>query len=384
MLLETLFLGEQNAQTYSEGIEYSPPKDAVDSAMFNEYFNGGSYPLTGKATGEAQEDTQCIVDAEVTDRAEVASISDSQESEKKSDSGSLLTCAQTASSSNKSLNIDIQKRQLSKRAPEMSETCSWNKLQLSGSMTPSDKGSSHCQEKDMLLASLDISEASNQKLVWLAIRIIDRSSPILSEEWNNLSAQDQSVLLSYMENIYGIHLTSKKGISALEMLNALMESPAKAKRNEEKLKKTVKKINSMMTTTFVVINNLHHLTEEELEEIVFGAYFGQMAMEGSTTNIFSSNHAFSQRAFSKILGNHRYAEDFETILNSSYIPEFVKSRQEKIHKSINFIRKKLYASQEQAEHAISTDLIKRAPWSLSEVLEGVNLCQSLINRAKLI
>ena len=380
MLLETLFLRDPYAQTYSESIEYSPPKDAIDSAMFNTYFNDGSYPLAGQIAEEQREDTQIMMDIEAAEKAELASTSDSQEMDKKSDAGSQRTCAGTATSrSNMSPKVNIQKRQLSKRGPEMSETNSSIKFHLSGSISPSHERTAHFQEKDILINS----EISNQKMAWLSIRVIDRTSSILEEEWESLSYQDQSVLVSYMENIYGVHLKSKQGITALEKINNLVDSPPKAKRNEEKLKKTAKKINSMIANTFVAINNLHHFTEEELEEIIFSAYFGQMAYESNAINIFSSKLAFSQKAFARILENHRYAEDFETVLNTSYIPEFIKCRQEKVLRSICFLKKKMFTNQDQIENAISNDLIRRAPWSLSEILEGVNLCQSLINRSKI-
>lgn len=383
MLLETLFLDEQTAQTYSEGIEYSPPKDAVDGAMFTLYFKDGSYPLSGKMAEEKGRDTHMILDRDEGQKAEVASDADSLDAEKHSDNGSLNTCDQTNSTSARSMNVDIKKGQLTKRMPHSSESSSWNNYQLSGSESSSVKASHPISVKDIFLHSLISSELSNQKLAWLAIRIIDKSSPILAEEWDIFSQEDQSVLISYMENIYGTRLTSKHNKDALDQLNGIMVKSPKNKRNEEKLKKIAKKVNSMMTQTFVSLNNLHHQTGDELEEIVFGAYFGQVAMEGSTTNIFSSNHAFSQKAFSKIVSKQRYAEDFETVLNTSYIPEFIKIRQEKVLKSIAYIRKRLFADQEQQESTITNDLIKRAPWALSEVLEGVKLCQSLINRSKL-
>lgn len=382
MLLETLFLAEQSTQTYSEDIEYSPPKDAVDSVMFIEFFADGSYPLSGKMAEDQSNNTHLKLTDETEDKGETSSASDSQDTEKDSEYGSLNTCDQTASSSTKSPNMGTHKWNLCKRKPELSETSSLSKLQLSGSTSPSGSGISHDQEKDMFLMSLATTENANKKLTGLVIRIIDRTSPILREEWDCLSQQDQSVLFTYLENIYGSHLTSKKGIDSLDTINGLLTKRSKVKRNEEKLKKTVKKINSMMMKTFYFINNLHHLSDEELEAIIFGAYFGQKATEGTITNIFKSSQGFSQSTFIKILCNERYTEDFEAILNTSYIPEFIRLRHEKINRNLGYIRRRLLNDFDKTQPKAASKSIKRVPWPLTEILEGVNLCQKLIEKSK--
>lgn len=383
MRLENLILREQTAQSYSEGIEYSPPKDIVDSEMFRIFFASGSYPLTGNGLEKDSLTISSTVDAKDIESCEVASMADTLEAEKKSDYGSLKTCAHTLASTSKSPTQGDHPIQLTKRTPNLLKAGNFSQYQLSNQISHTSRAKTEfISENEIFLRSFIDIELSNKNLAKLAIKIVDRSQPVTVEEWKALSQQEKVTLLSYLENIYDVNISDVHCPCTRELLEYILSQPLKAKRNEEKLKKTVKKVNSMIIKAFVGINNLQHLPEKDLEEAVFGAYFGDKTKGGNTINIFSSQQPFSQKTFGKVMSNHRYAEDFETIINTLYIPDFIKSRQKQVYKDMAFIRKKLDGNHENID-SILNDAIKRTPWSLPEIIEGVELCQTLISKSKL-
>lgn len=383
MRLENLVLREQTAQGYSEGIEYSPPKDIVDSEMFRTFFANGSYPLARNDLEKVSLTFPSIVDGSDVESCEVASIADSVETGKKSDYGSLKTCAHTLASTSKSPAQGDNVSQLAKRTPNLSKAGDFSQYQLTSQISPSNKANTEViSENEIFLRCFIDREISNKNLTKLAIRLVDRSQPMSCEEWKSLSQQEKATLLSYMEKIYDVDISGVQNPCTRELLDYILSKPLKAKRNDEKLKKTVKKVNSMITKAFIGINNLQHLPEKELEEAVYSAYFGNKTKGGNTINIFSSRQAFSQKVFGKVVSNQRYAEDFETIINTLYIPDFLKSRQKQVYKSIAFIRRKLDGHHENIDTVLN-EAIKRAPWTLSDIVEGVELCQTLISKSKL-
>lgn len=377
MLLNSLFSNDQTTPSCADDLDYySPPKDALDQEAFDAFFNGGSYPLADDGLKERCESLSINHESIFEDEADIAfSLAGSHEYETKSDAGSFNTCANTINSS-KCPRENIEQSQLTKRPPQTTHDRNWTQSLFSGDVSPSNRGMPSSQLE--ILPRVRNSELSVSKLASLAIRLIDRSSPILPEEWKELDQLEKDTMVSYMENIYCLNLTSKIGVGILDQLNEILIQPPPAKRNEEKLKKTVKKVNSLMTKTFINLNDLLHLSEEEREAAISAAYFGNEMQDSKIRGVFSDNHAFTQKAFSKIVANKRYAEDFEAVMNTYYIPDFIKSRQTLVFKSIAIIRRKLEAKNQKTDTSTS-ELIKRAPWSLSEILEGVKLCQKIIN-----
>lgn len=379
MLLDLLSTNDVPTRNISENFEYSPPKDALDSKAFDAFFSGGSFPLAdGCQEDRCDDDLSILNKSYLPEEAEMALDALSTiGSDKGSDSGSLITCAQTNKSTSGPTLVETPKSQLEKRAPNFPTKTNWES-EFYGDST------SAVSKSDGLSTVLfdghnGQQERKNQQLVALATRLIDRQGNVSADEWDMLDQSERAILISYMENIYNLHLTSSDSGNSLNQLNSVLELKTPSKRNEEKLKKTAKKINALITEAFTNINGLRNLSEDQLEQVMCQAYFGQV--ETAEKNIFSHKHPFSQKAFQKVVANRRYAEDFEVVLNNNYLPAFIQSRQETIQRSIDFLRRKINKEESRIAKA-SCDLIKRAPWSLSEILDGVKLCQTLIARGK--
>ena len=392
MLLESVFVGHQVLNGLFEGIQYSPPKDAMDSSTFTTYFAGGSFPLPEQQRMEMEmEPTQVLgsLNDELSSSChqhESEATADLNDAEKYSVAGSLNSSAptDTCSTSPKST---YTMRGSGKRGFRTDKKHSLMTVELSNGDGPRSRTHSQhfkCDEKEVFLNSLLCTEISNKRVTKMVLKMIDRLGFISEEEWEEMTTVDQLVFKSYVENIYGLNLTPNDSQDLLIQLNNIIALEPKGKRNEERLKKTVKKVNSMITKAFVNINNLHHFDENQLSNVLFSAYFGHLQKtEDSLINIFANSLAFSQKAFSKIVENQRYAEDFETILRTSYVSDFVKGRQDKVLKSISLIRRKIEFNSD-AESGSLIDLIKRAPWQLSEIIDGAKLCQSIIEKGKLL
>ena len=359
----------------------------MDSTTFNSYFVGGSFPLN-EHPGMDKEPIQAQYPQEMSYQTQEESNQnpepetqvDLTDAEKYSVTGSLIT-AHTSDNWSTGPGSTYENSPLSKRSSRTEKKKNWMQIELSHNESTRSRTTSQSDEKELFLNSLFSTEIANQRVAMIALKMIDRLGLISQEEWDQMTPADQLVLKYYVENIYGLHLTPNNSQEMLNQLNVLISMEPKGKRNEEKLKKTVKKVNTLITRAFVSINNLHHLDENQLSEILFSAYFGQQS-EAGVVNIFSNNLAFSQKAFSKIVENLRYAEDFEAIVRSTYVPDFIKSRQDKVLKSIALIRKKLENSGDAADASSLNDLIKRMPWQISEITDGAKLCLSIIEKTK--
>lgn len=387
MLLESVFVGNQAVGNFCEGIQYSPPKDAVDSTTFNSYFVEGSFPMTEPHPLSIQKEPTQQAPFPLEDeylseslQSEADNAGDLADAEKYSVTGSLITCAQTADNWSTSPGSTYENSPLSKRASKTERKKNWMQLELSNADGSRSRTNSHHDEKEIFINTLFSADFANERVTKIALKMIDRTGLISQHEWEHMTASDQVVLKYYVENVYGLYLTPNDSLELLNQLNGLISVDPKGKRNEEKLKKTVKKVNTLITKAFVSINHLHHLDEFQLSEILFSAYFGPQS-EAGLVNIFANSLAFSQKAFSRIVENQRYAEDFEAILRSTYMADFVKCRQDKVFKSIALIRKKLENGGDSDSTSLN-DLIKRMPWQISEIADGAKLCLSIIEKIR--
>ena len=394
MLLESLAIHSQTLLSL-DTIQYSPPKDAMDISIFNSYFKTGSYSLPESNNShlhEHEESTQ-VQDQMIDELPSTFNLSysdpiqDSINFDKLSVADSNNTCAQTNnSSSNLSTNSNYEYSPLKSRNHRSGKKSERKSLDLGEeNEVLRDTVISVFNQRDIPINSFLMTDLSNKRIAKIAIQIIDRQELICEQEWSELMDIDHKTLVAYIENIYGIHLTYSNSTTLLNTLNSMMQVKSKGKRNEEKLKKTVKKVNNMITGAFVKINNIHYLEDDQLADILFSAYF-QIGVTtekciDSVDNIFLHSLAFSQKAFCKIVKNTRYADDFEAILRTTYVSEFIKGRHDKVQKSIAFLRKKIECSDETSSK-LQTDIIKRTPWQISEIIDGVSLCLKIIELSR--
>lgn len=367
--------------------------------MFNSYFFGEIEPNTDKLSGEnCMKHTQEFSSSpnqQTNLEEEVKSSIDSSEDRKHSDADSTKTCAQTMNS----LDQNFKSTQkfcvnISKRSPRRSsiKTISTDDYTASNYSLPIEKTTksdlSSCLQYDSTSEDTRIGYIAR-----LAIKVLDHESPIFKHEWDELCPTERIILRVYLEGIYNVNFQFSGDDALLCQINDSGIHLTKAKRNEEKLKKIMKKVNRMMVTTFVSINNLEKMGADQLTDIIFGAYFGNQNLnkieDQDIPNIFDQHQAFTQKAFKLIASNRRYTEDFETIMRSTYIPEFIRSRHIKVCKNIAVIKRKvktalkLDSGKKQDSFSISTpDIVKRAPWTLSDVISGMCLCQSIISSSQ--
>ena len=280
MLLESVFVGNQAVNTFCDGIDYSPPKDAMDSTTFNSYFVGGSFPLADQQPLEAERESNETPGSIHNELSQSSILADAEmsaemlDAEKHSVAGSLNTSVQTAETWSSSPKSSYESSPVAKCGHRTEKKNSCISLQLSNSGTVRSRTTSQGDEKQVFLSSILFTDIANQRVAKIALKMIDRSGFITEQEWSQMTPVDQLVLRFYVENIYGLHLTPNYGALSMCQLNDIVAIEPKAKRNEEKLKKTVKKVNSMITKAFVSLNNLYHLDEIVLSEILFAAYFG--------------------------------------------------------------------------------------------------------------
>ena len=205
---------------------------------------------------------------------------------------------------------------------------------------------------------------------------MDQVAPITNQEWDALSNLDRLTLGTYIAQVLGLSKASNMSLESPAELNQLLSVKIKGRRNEEKLNKTVKRVNAMIARSFADLNGLGDLDDETLSGVLQAAYFG----DSDEGKVFGINILFSQKSFGKAVENARYAEDFEAVLKSSYIGELLRSRYQKVLKEVKLLRKSL---QEGRDPALQTDHSKRSPWLLEDIFDGAKLCQNIIDRSKI-
>lgn len=388
MQIESIFVGNQMAASDGEGLDYSPPKDPLDSSMFQHYFASGSFPLLTEKVKEVEYDhnfSQYDLKDELCNEVEHLQAhyeTESNYSNKHSNSGSLVTCAQTDNSRDNHLSkINDGYESLETGSKNYSDNASMVS-ELSGQ--PSMALSRDEDEQNAFLDSFKMTDLANQKVAKVILQLIDRVGFIRPNEWQQFSLIDKRMIKILIETLYGFMLRPADSEALIGELNALIMHPSKSKRNEEKLKKTVKKVNRIIMQAFAEINCLGHLEQNQLAHIVYAAYFGDPSgggCQGFLPNIFGDCQGLSQKAFCRLVENKRYAEDFVAVLMTRYMPAALHCRLSKVTKMVALTRKKIQFT-EYCESSVFGDLIKRCPWPLSDLMDGVNLCRNIIEKAK--
>lgn len=288
---------------------------------------------------------------------------------------SLKTGAQTATTAGpESIYESCSRVSLGKRSPKKAD---WVTLQVQEAEQREEETGNQYSEKAFMVNQLFGSDISNARVVKLAVRLIDHAAPISEEEWEALSPLDRLVLAHYLGSVFGLRVQPDLGLDNPCSLNQLLTLRLKGRRNEERLNKTAKRVNAMMARSFVDLNQLAHLDEDQLAAVLHTAYFGEQSTE---ENIFASGTGFSQKSFGRAVETARYAEDFETLLKSSYITEILKSRHSKVLKEVKWLKKNLQEGRDPANQAEHN---KRPPWLLEDIIEGAKLCQNIIDRSKI-
>lgn len=367
-----------------EVADYSPPKDAIDLVNFNDFLASGSYSLPDLQILEVN---PCLpsppknfflLEGTPTAKVKAQAAIETVEVDRFSVADSLKTSAQTANTTapGSTYGSDSSSN-LRKRNSQAEGIDKWLNKQILNDEVYSGTIKAKSKENNVFFNSVFGTDISTERIAKIAIRLIDHTSPILDQEWSLLTPLDRTTLAVYLAQVYGLKPQNPPDLNTPATLNQLLSFKLKGRRNEEKLNKTVKRVNNMIARSFADLNGLSDLDEFELAEILQAAYFGEASAEG---NVFAPNAGFSQKSFGKTVETARYAEDFEAMLKSSYIAELLRSRHQKVLKEVKALRKNLQEGrdpQTQLEHN------KRSPWLLEDIIDGAKLCQNIIDRKKI-
>ena len=383
MAKKPLFLNTNTIESFWEEIEYTPPKHAVDIGNFNDFLTAGSYSLPDlQIPGGERELNLSTSPQEFFLEEEGPPLpvkmnffkQAPMDPERFSTVDSLKAGAHTATTASPESTRSTRSGNLSKRSPKKTD---WIKLQVSVNEELLEDSVNKGSEKDFFVNSIFGADMANERIAKLAIRLIERAAPIVDREWLLLSKIDRIILARYLAQVYGLKPQSPPDLDTPATLNQLLSFKLKGRRNEEKLNKTVKRVNSKIARSFADLNGLVDLDEFELAEILQAAYFGAGSADG---NVFAPNSGFSQKSFGKSVETARYAEDFEAVLKTSYIAELLRSRHLKVLKEVKALRKSL---QEGRDPQIQLEHTKRSPWLLEDIIDGAKLCQNIIDRKKI-
>lgn len=381
--LKILMISEKESSDFWGERDFSPPKDPLDLVRFQDYLASGSYVLPEHKIMEVnacapspQKSFFTKADPPTVKVKENTSKCELNESDLLSVAESLATGTQTVVTTCPNSTYGSESSSiLRKRNPKAAENFGW-KMKNFNEWNQSLWTVSHSpEEKDLFLDSIFGKDIANYRVVQLSIRIIDGAGPILSREWSILSDEDRILLATYLAQVFGQKPQNIPDLTTPQLLNSLLSIKLKSRRNEERLNKTVKRVNYLMAQSFANLNKIE-LQADSLASLMQNAYFAKANLK---LEVFAQNTGFSQKSFGEAVKNTRYAEDFEAVLKKSYIPEMVASRRHRVLKEIRSIRKAL---QEGHDPISQIDHNKHAPWLLEDIVEGAKLCQNIIERQK--
>ena len=368
---------------FCEDVPYTPPKNELTIGHFNECMAYGSYSLPDSKTFEGNQEFNSVgtpkrffQETENPPKEIVLNFSkhDHPDFDRYS-VDSFKQGAQTVTTASNESTASYRGGALSKRSPKKTD---WIFSQIPKTGEKIKESGEKGTEKEVFVNSVFGDDIASERICRLAIRIIDqnREDVVQDKEWLLLSETDRLTLATYLAQVFGQRLQTEPYLETPAIVNDMLEFKVKERRNEERLNKTVKTVNSLMVLRFASINGLDINDEEQLNMALQNAYMD----ESCKVDIFSAKTVFSQKSFSEALRNVKYAEDFEAILKKSYIAECLLERKHKVLKEIKSLRKSL-----QQGHALKaqTDHNKRAPWLLEDIVEGAKLCQDIIDRTNI-
>lgn len=372
-----LFLNTNSDYGMWDNIEYTPPKDSVSFKNFDELFKSEilsdtdyQEDISSQLSSNVEKESSVSSKDKLIFKKKTSSVKDSF-----SEKGSLNKGANTMTTkSNESTYGTSGGKSLSKRSPTRSD---WITLQIKSQGVLPPKKAVASMDSELFERMVFGDSIKDRTVAQLAIRLLDRTGLILDDEWKALDSVDKQVLLTYLGNIYGINVALIKEHESPNYVNKLLKIKLNVKRNEEKLNKIIKKVNSTLAKSFLKLNNIEYLTDYKLAEVLQDAYFGPMSDFG---DMYFTKNIYNQRNFAVAACSHRYVSDFEVILKTTAITNILKNRFSAILADIKRTRKFIL---EVGDHnVVSTTKDKRPPWALSDIIEGVELCQNIIDRAK--
>lgn len=339
-----------------EDMEYSPPKDALDGKNLQGFFSSGAYPLPEEQKVETDwsyqaefGDTPTLEGKDTGGRLQTVELEERQVSDCLSDTASLKKGASTATTAS----LSTAASHLVKRRPD--KACH---------MTAEHSRSA---ESDLFLGLVFGEDFAVDLVTDIIIKFLDKREAITEEEWKQLSPIDRKSLAHYLMPLFG--RSPSCCLDTPRSLNSLIEIKFKAKRNEEKLNKVVKQVNCMLARIFADLNDLP--IDETLAVRLNEAYFDRMP------EVFGQNVTYTQKSFSRLMACQKYRADFDAIMTSSLVRDFCVRRHAKVTQEVKRLRRKFL---EGNTTVAQTELNKRSPWILSDMVEGIHLCQSIIKR----
>lgn len=381
MAKKALFLNTGDIEGFWEGVEYTPPKNAVDIGNFNDFLTAGSFSLPDFKILEGEREFNLsgspkeFLFKEETPPAPVKMSFAKQEpieADRFSVADSLKAGAYTATTASPESTYSTRSGHLSKRSPKKSD---WMTLKVQENEDLQSNTVDMGNDKNVFVNTIFGTDIANERITKLALRLIDQAGPIRDHEWFMLSVLDRIILTTYLAQMYSLSLLTQSNFDSPAELNQLLSVKLKGRRNEEKLNKTVKRVNAMIARSFADLNGLDDVDDETLSGVLQAAYFGEI----DESKVFGINTVFSQKSFGKAVENARYAEDFKAVLKSSYIGELLRSRHQKVLKEVKSLRKSL---QDGRDPALQLDHSKRSPWLLEDIIDGAKLCQNIIDRRR--
>jgi hypothetical protein len=384
MNLKAFCLKTTEFDNFFEEIEYTPPKHVFDNGSFNNSFSTGTLGLpdtqiidrfrelnpagSPKDFGLQEEGPPIEIKMNFMKHEPV-------DADRLSVAESFKHGAQTVTTATPESTASIRCGEgLNKRSPKKTD---WITLKIPKDEELIQENEEKGSEKEFFVNTMFGNDIAYERITKLALRIIDRVSPVLDQEWLLLSSIDRQTLATYLAQVFGQKLQTVPDLETPAFVNDLMALKLIRRRNEERLNKTVKQVNSLIAESFANINKFSDDRDKELVSALQTAYFGD-SYQG---DVFASGTVFSQKNFGELVKFSRYAEDFEAVLNKSYVGEVIRSRKQKVLKEIKAFRKLLQEGQDpiaQIDHKN-----KRSPWLLEDIVEGAKLCQNIIDSRKI-
>lgn len=222
--------------------------------------------------------------------------------------------------------------------------------------------------------------ARRSELPGLVCKLLDRK-PVKLAEVQPMDDETLLIFSNFTKLLFQFEIEKASPIQAqIESLNELItNSKEKKKRNEERIKYTFKRVNKMLLKSFATGSSESEAESEQIQTNLVAHYFSSTTSDKSKVRgmLFRPTNLY-RNDLKSLFSHSRYKQEFSSILEKSYIEEFLDKRLVTLEGYIRMLKEEIYYAGEAADCNLLSKKLTRMPWSVQEVQKGVEVLQELL------
>jgi hypothetical protein len=222
--------------------------------------------------------------------------------------------------------------------------------------------------------------AKRSELPGLVCKLLDRKPVKLAEV---LPMDNETLLIfsNFTKLLFQFEIVKTSPIqNQIESLNDLIRTTKdKKKRNEERIKYTFKRVNKMLLKRFASGSRESESETEKIQSNLVAHYFSSTTSDKSkVSNMLFRPTNLYRNDLKSLFSHNLYKQEFSSILENTYIEEFMDKRLSTLEGYIRMLKEEIYYAGEAGDCNLLSKKLTRMPWSIQEVQRGVEVLQDIL------